>query len=213
MLYIFDLDGTLTDTLATISHYGNSALVKNGFDTIATDRYRYLVGDGRDVLIHRMLAESGLDTDENFLKVRTDYDNGYENNMLYLTQPYDGIIPAIESLKDNGNTLAVLSNKPAGIVKSIINEMFPDGLFALVEGQRDGVPVKPDPQSALAIASELGFAPDECIFVGDTNVDIRTGKNAGMKTVGVLWGFRDRRELSEAGADVIIEKTSELTDI
>lgn len=212
MLYIFDLDGTLTDTLQAIAYFGNTALTKNGFDAIKTDKYRYLVGDGRDVLIHRMLAEHNADTKENFDRVGEDYDIAYNSDMLYLTKPYDGIVKSLEKLSKN-NTLAVLSNKPDNIVKYIVNTLFPNGLFASVDGQRSGIPTKPSPVGATAIAHRLGFSPEECVFIGDTNVDIHTGKNAGMKTVGVLWGFRDREELERAGADIIVEKTEQLADI
>ncbi len=213
MLYIFDLDGTLTDTLSTISYFANRALEKNGFSAIPIERYRYLVGNGRDVLVHRMLAESGSDTEENFIKVGADYDYGYEHDMLYLTKPYDGITDALQTLKSRGNTLAVLSNKPTNIVEYVIDELFPKGLFSYVSGQRSGIPTKPQPDGALKAAEVLGFKPSECVFIGDTNVDINTGKNAGMQTVGVLWGFRDREELENAGADRIISSTDLIADL
>lgn len=212
MLYIFDLDGTLTDTLQAIAYFGNTALTKNGFDAIKIDRYRYLVGDGRDVLIHRMLAEHNADTTENYDKVGSDYDIAYNSDMLYLTKPYDGIVRALEKLSEN-NTLAVLSNKPDNIVKYIVRTLFSSGLFASVDGQKNGIPTKPSPVGAAAIAEKLGFSAEECVFIGDTNVDISTGKNANMKTVGVLWGFRDRDELEQAGADIIIERAEQLADI
>lgn len=213
MLYIFDLDGTLTDTLSTIAYFANSALVKNGFSAIPTERYKRLVGNGRDVLIHRMLAEYNADTPQSYNAVGADYDFGYEHNMLYLTKPYDGIEEALAALKGHKNTLAVLSNKPTAIVEYVIKELFPENLFSYVSGQREGVPTKPDPSGALYIAKTLDFAPSECMFVGDTNVDISTGKNAGMKTAGVLWGFRDRAELEAAGADIIIESPREIADL
>lgn len=213
MLYIFDLDGTLTDTLATIAHFGNSALAKNGFNEIPLERYRYLVGNGRDILVHRMLAENNADTEENYKKVGADYDYGYEHDMLYLTKPYDGMIDALRQLKSRGAVLAVLSNKPTNIVEYVVRELFPAGLFSYVSGQRSDVPIKPSPEGALAIAERFGIVPKECVFIGDTNVDIKTGKNAGMKTVGVLWGFRGREELEQAGADVIVSQTSEIGNL
>lgn len=212
MLYIFDLDGTLTDTLRAIAHFGNTALMKNGFAAIEVDKYRYLVGDGRDVLIHRMLSEYDADTEENYIRVGKDYDIEYNGNMLYLTKPYDGIIDALKEISKK-HTLAVLSNKPDNIVKYIVDTLFPHELFKSVDGQKSGIPTKPSPIGAFEIAHRLGFEPKECVFIGDTNVDIYTGKNAGMKTVGVLWGFRDREELEQAGADIIIEKTEQLVDV
>lgn len=212
MLYIFDLDGTLTYTLETIAHYGNLALEKNGFDAIEVDKYRYLVGDGRDVLIHRMLAESNADTAENYERVGADYDAAYNADMLHLTKPYDGIEAALSELAQN-NTLAVLSNKQDNIVKYIVAELFDKTLFAAVEGQRAQIPTKPSPDGALIIADRLGFDVDKCVFVGDTNVDIFTGKAAGMKTVGAAWGFRGRDELESAQADVVIDTPPCLTEI
>lgn len=201
-LYIFDLDGTLLNTLPTIAHYGNTALEKFGFGKIDEDRYRILVGDGRDVLIHRMLAEHGADTQENFAVVGGEYDALYEADVLYLTKPYDGICELLRKLSQEGVRLAVLSNKPDNVVRPIVREVFGD-TFDLVRGKISEFPVKPNPASALDICKKFGIKPEETVFVGDTSVDILTAKNAGFYAVGVQWGFRGAKELSEAGADVI----------
>lgn len=211
-LCIFDLDGTLTNTIPAISHFGNSALEKFGFPSIPDDRYKILVGNGRDLLIHRMLEEFDADNDENFDNVGKAYDAAYEADPLYKTAPYDGITELLDNLKNAGLKIAVLTNKPDNVAQDVV-KLFFQNRFDLVVGQKPGVKTKPDPEGALNIASELGVTTSECVFIGDTYVDISTGKNAGMKSIGVLWGFRDEAELKNAGADVIVSHPSEIFDI
>ncbi len=211
-LCIFDLDGTLTDTLPALTHFGNTALASFGFSEIPMERYKKLVGNGRDLLIHRMLAEIGADTPENYENVGTVYDAAYEAEPLYETKPYDGIIELLDNLIKNGVKIAVLSNKPHNVAVDVIRLFFGDR-FDAAYGQRSGIDIKPSPDGALMIADELGISVSDTIFIGDTNVDIATGKNAAMKTIGVLWGFRDEEELSTAGADYIVEKPQEILDI
>lgn len=211
-LCIFDLDGTLSNTIPAIEYFGNSALSKFGFPTIPQERYKLLVGDGRDVLIHRMLAENGLDNEENYKKVGAAYDSAYEQDPLYLTNPYDGIIELLDDLKKSGIKIAVLSNKPDNVCADVVRLFFGDR-FDAIYGQRTGIKTKPAPDSAFMICAELGISESETVFIGDTNVDIRTGKNAGMETIGVLWGFRDEAELKGAGANYIVSHPSEILDI
>ncbi len=208
-LYIFDLDGTLLNTLPTIAHYGNSALEKFGFGGICEERYKTLVGNGRDVLIHRMLAEHGADTAENFDRVGGVYDALYEADVMYLTRPYDGIPELLRDLKAAGVRLAVLSNKPDNVVNPIAKSVF-GGVFDIIRGKTPEFPTKPDPASALDICARLGCAPQRTTFVGDTSVDIKTGKNGGFYTVGVEWGFRGRDELTAAGADFIARSAEDI---
>ncbi|MBE7015858.1 MAG: HAD family hydrolase [Ruminococcaceae bacterium] len=208
-LCIFDLDGTLTNTLPAISHFGNTALKENGFLEIEMERYKKLVGDGRDLLIHRMLNESGNDSEENFLKVAKSYDMAYENNPLYKTAPYDGIPELLADLNSKGIGLAVLSNKPDNVVQDVVKLFFGE-VFSVVFGHLPQNKIKPDPQTALMICEKYGISPEETVFIGDTNVDINTGKNAGMKTVGVSWGFREKEELISAKADYIADKPAEI---
>ena len=210
---IFDLDGTLTDTLTAIAHFGNAALSANGFDTYDTDRYRSFVGDGRRKLIERMLDAQGKLNEENYAAVCAAYDAAYEADPLYKTTAYKGINELLTALKASGMHLAVCSNKPDNVVHGVIERVFAPDTFDCVRGAIDGGAVKPDPSSALEIAEKLGARPDECLFIGDTNVDIFTAKNAGMTSVGVLWGFRDREELEEANADYIIAAPEELLQI
>lgn len=206
---IFDLDGTLTDTLTAISHFGNLALTANGFEAIEKNEYKYLVGNGRDVLIHRMLAYHNADTEENFEKVGKVYDKHYEADPMYKTDAYDGIKEVLSALKKRGIKLAVCTNKPDNVAQDVIKLVFGDDAFDFVCGVYDGGLPKPDPSRALVIAQKLGVKPEECLFTGDTYVDMHTAKNAGMTALGVLWGFRDREELIEAGADIIISSPDE----
>ncbi len=210
---IFDLDGTLTDTLTAISHFGNGALAANGFETYEKDRYRAFVGDGRAKLIERMLAAQGALTEANYAAVCADYDAAYEADPLYKTRAYDGIPAVLAALRDNGIRLAVCSNKPENVVRDVAGRVFAPGTFDIVRGASDGGAVKPDPSAALSIAAALGADAGSCVFAGDTNVDIFTAKNAGMTSVGVLWGFRDRAELEAAGADRIAAAPGDLLKI
>ncbi len=169
-----------------------------------------LVGDGRDVLIRRMLKAVAA-PDSAFEAVRSVYDEGYEAEPLYLTEPYDGIKKLLGDLAHSGVHMAVLSNKPDNVVTDVVDAFFEQGTFEIIRGQRDDTPRKPVPDSTLAIIKELGA--DEVWFIGDTKVDIETGKNAGVKTIGVLWGFRDEAELTAAGADYIAKTPEEILAI
>lgn len=211
-LIIFDLDGTILDTLPTIAYYGNLALSENGFDTIEEEKYKDFLGFGRVELIHRMLRYLGEDNDTNYENVAKVYDDAYLKNTSYLTGPYDGIKDMLSSLSHMGCSLAVLSNKPHDATVPTIESFFPD-TFLRVWGKKESYPPKPHPESALALCNELGLSPEDTIFIGDTEVDIQTGKNAGFSTIGVTWGFRKRSEVEEIGADYIVSSPVEITRI
>lgn len=208
---IFDLDGTLTNTINAIAHFGNLALETFGFEPVSVEDYKKFVGDGRTLLIHRMLRDN--DTPENFEKVCRVYDENYEKDFLYDTDAYDGIRELIAELKARNIKIAVCSNKPDNVAKFVVNSIFGDDTFDQVRGVIDGEPVKPDPAPALDIVKKLGVLQSECIFIGDTNVDIRTAKNAKITSIGVTWGFRGRYELLQAGADYIIDYPAEVLNI
>lgn len=210
---IFDLDGTLTDTLEGIAHFANTALIANGLKDFPTERYKLFVGNGRTKLIERILDEQGALTDANFNKVCMDYDAGYEADPIYKTKAYDGIVELLAELKQRGILLCVCSNKPDNVVQDVVDAVFLRDTFEYVYGIKEGMAVKPDPKCAVDIAKKLGADVKDCVFIGDTNIDIHTAKNAGMTSVGVLWGFRDYAELSEAGADYIVKSPSEILGI
>ena len=211
-LCIFDLDGTLLDTISAISHFGNTALLGCGFTAVDEDNYRYFAGDGRIILIHRMLKFLDADTPENYEKVSSLYDFEYEKEPNFNTKPFDGIPELLKELKAMGIKLAVLSNKPDNVVQDVIKIFFGD-TFDFVQGAVNNVRSKPEPDSALKICKSFDILPCEALFIGDTNVDMTTGKNAGIPTCGVLWGFRDKQELLSCGADFIAETPKEIAAI
>ncbi|MBQ6174601.1 MAG: HAD family hydrolase [Clostridia bacterium] len=193
---LFDLDGTLTDTLTDISGAMNRALRLHGLPEWPREAYRMLVGNGARVLASRCVRER-QDLAEAVLK---DYQEWYGRHSLVATQPYPGIAELLRGLADRGIALCVLSNKPDADTKRVVGHFFPETAFACVRGQRPGVPVKPDPTAALAIAAELGFEPGEFLYVGDSGVDMTCANAAGMRAVGACWGYRSAEELLENGA-------------
>jgi len=207
---IFDLDGTLVDSLNDIGEAANSALRTLGYPEHSVDRYRYFVGDGLATLARRIVPEGTAE--ERIRKLVEEFKNQYNTNWNRTSRPYQGIETMLGRLGESGVNLAVLSNKPDDFTQKFISAFFPGVSFGRVFGNREGVPKKPEPQGALAIAEYLGADPGSCMFVGDTSVDILTGKAAGMLSVGVTWGFRDRLELENCGADIIINKPEELID-
>ncbi len=211
-LCIFDLDGTLLDTLSAIAYFGNNALIKCGFPPIDEPNYKYFAGDGRLILVHRMLDFLSADTPQNHKKVGDLYDFEYEKAPNFKTAPFPDIPELLEKLKNMGIKTAVLSNKPDNVAQDAIKIFFGDS-FDFVQGAVNNVRSKPEPDTALKICSEFGVLPEDTLFIGDTNVDILTGRNAKMKTCGVLWGFRDKAELLGCGADFIAEKPLEILEI
>ncbi len=199
---VFDLDGTLTNTLQDIAHAMNRALRLLGLPEYPTDAYRYMVGNGakklaeRAVGNHQELASEALEL----------YQSYYQKHTHDITRPYDGIPELLEALEARGLKLCVLSNKPHADTQVVIRYFFPGIHWAVVRGQMEGVPVKPDPAGAEAIAKALHLQPDECLYLGDTSVDMITATRAGMWAVGVLWGFRDEKELRESGAKLILSE-------
>lgn len=210
---IFDLDGTVTDTLSTIAHFGNLALTTHGIAPIPEEEYKYFAGDGKKLIVHRMLAYNNADTEQNFAKVELTYDTEYEADPIGKTTVFDGILPLVAELHRRGIKVAINSNKPHNVMEMVLSKLFPAGYLDAAYGQTDDTPTKPDPTNALKIAAEFGVSPSECLFVGDTSVDIKTGLNADMHTVGVLWGFRTLDELKTAGAEYIAEKPVDILDV
>ena len=211
-LCIFDLDGTVLDTVTTIAYYGNYALSKHGIEPIDVEEYKYFAGNGAVNLIKRALRFRDALTDETFEKVFADYNTAYNANTSYLTAPFDGIPETLDAIKAQGIKMAILSNKPHFATCGVINSLFGEGYFDCVYGQREDVPIKPDPTAVYGIINEMNVKPEECLYIGDTGTDMKTGKNAKLYTVGVLWGFRGKDELLEGGADTIIEKPQQLLD-
>lgn len=203
---LFDLDGTLTDTLTDISDAMNRALRRHGLPEWSREDYRYLVGNGARILAQRAVRERSDMTEA----VLADYQAWYGAHSLDATRPYEGIPQLLAALAARDIPLCVLSNKPDPDTNRVVRHFFPEIPFAVIRGQVPGVPVKPDPAGALAIAETLGIAPADFLYLGDTAVDMTCARAAGMVPVGALWGFRDRRELEESGARHIIASPAEL---
>lgn len=207
---IFDLDGTLTDTLESMAVAGNKTLEYVGLKPHSVEKYKYFVGDGADILVRRFLKAAGDTECVNFNKAYDAYMRQFALDCTYKVKIYDGIEEMLNKLREKGMKLAVLSNKPHLRAVEVIDNFFEKNIFDIVQGHIQGKAKKPNPNEALEIARKLGVEPCECIYVGDTDVDMQTGKNAGMFTVGVLWGFRDEKELLENGADIVVEKPEEI---
>ncbi len=209
-LAVFDLDGTLADTLTTIAYYGNMTLKKFGFIEADKENYKYFAGDGYIKLVERMLKFAGGYNEEDFDEIASFYYNSYDKEPLYLTTPYDGICEMLEYMKESGVKTAVLSNKPHDATVSVVKEIFKDFEFSYVLGGRKDIPLKPNPAALNMLIEKFGIEKSQCIYVGDTSIDMLTGKNADVCTIGVTWGFRDKDELSESGADLIVDHPSEI---
>ena len=212
-LCIFDLDGTVLDTVGTIAYYGNDALEKNGIAPIEKREYNFLAGRGARVLVRGMLEYRGVYSDELFERVFADYNEAYDKDVTYGTSLFEGLKEVLDALRARGVKLAIISNKPNFAARTVVEQFYGKGYFDAVFGQREGVPLKPDPTAVAAMMNDFGVTPAECAFVGDTGVDMQTGKNAGVLAVGVLWGFRGRDELLRDGADALAENPKELFDI
>lgn len=205
---IFDLDGTLLNTLDDIADSMNFALSSRGLPVHDTEKYKYFVGDGVTSLVQRALpSESPPELREEILAAYTDR---YGAHCADRTRPYPGVPAMLRALNEHGLKLAVLSNKPHTSTLAVVAQYFNDVEFATVLGARDGVPVKPDPAGALELAEVLVAEPSEILYLGDTAVDMRTAISAGMTPVGALWGFRTRGELEENGAEFVLEHPADI---
>lgn len=209
---IFDLDGTLLNTLSALSYCTNHVTRGYGMGEIPTEEFKWMVGDGYVNQMKRALTYLG---DKKLLHLEEtckNYMEFFAKNCLHEVKPYDGILETIAKLKEMGLKIAVFSNKPHQQAVDNIKAIFGEGVFDYVAGQMDGVPKKPDPSGALNIAEKFGVKPEECLYVGDTNTDMKTGTSAGMCTLGVLWGFRGREELEACHPADIIAHPSEIVD-
>lgn len=206
---VFDLDGTLLNTIDDISGSANYALAKLGYPTYDVERYKHFVGNGVDVLIGRILPEDARQL-EKFQELKTIYMERYTSHSTDRTRPYAGICETLDKIKAMGTALCVVSNKPDDQVKLTVGRFFVEDLFSVSAGGGGGFPLKPDPSLTLHILDSIGVPPSAALFVGDTGVDMMTAKNAGCTAIGVTWGFRCRDELERNGADRIIDDPSEL---
>ena len=200
---LFDLDGTLVDSLDDLADAMNTVLGRNGFLPHPVDAYRYFVGDGMEMLVRRALPEARRD-EGTVSRCLGEMKGEYEERWACKTRPYPGIPELLSALAGRGIPMAVLSNKPEDATLGVVERLLCSWTFAAVCGARPGLPKKPDPSGALEIASRLGIAPEAWVYAGDTGTDMKTANAAGMFAVGVLWGFRGAEELTAAGARILV---------
>ncbi len=211
-LVIFDLDGTLLNTIADLAQSTNHALRTLGYPTHEEAAYNFMVGNGIDKLFERALPE-GEKSKENVLRVRKEFVPYYDAHNADKSRPYPGIPELLEQLQAQGLQLAVASNKYQAATRKLVAHYFPEIHFAAVFGQREGINVKPDPAIVEEILSITGVSGQDVLYVGDSGVDMQTAINAGVTSCGVTWGFRPRTELEGFNPDYIVEKAEEIADI
>lgn len=215
---IFDLDGTLSDSIASMKYCGNACLKELGLRGFEEEDYKYFVGDGAANLVRRILAAAGDGELTHFEEAYRRYKEIFAENCMRKVKPYEGITALLDSLKKKGIYLAVLSNKPHAQSIEVVETLFGKGVFDIICGQEEGRPIKPDPAGVFQILQrfreEMGveLRPENLIYLGDTGTDMKTGRSAGAFTVGALWGFRKKEELLENGADELIAAPLQLTE-
>lgn len=207
---IFDLDGTLSDSIQSIKYCGDAAVAAYGYGPFSVEQYKYFVGDGAENLVKRMLVEAGDTELIHFEEAFARYKELFREGCMYKVKPYDGIPELLTALKEKGIAIAVLSNKPHAETIQVIETLFGKDYFELIQGQKENVAIKPSPEGVFQILEQLNLSAEDILYLGDTATDMKTGKSAGAFTVGALWGFRKREELEENQADAIIEHPPEL---
>ncbi len=209
---IFDLDGTLANTLEDLADSMNRVLISKGFPAHERDAYRYFVGAGVRNLVKRTLPEdkrSDDTIDKCFDLMMADY----RENCFVKTRLYEGISEAVDQLKKRGVKLAVFSNKIDELTQRIVDELIGSAKFEIVLGSKPSIPIKPDPTGALLISKQLGISPENMGYIGDTKTDMITANSAGMFAIGALWGFRTKEELVENGAKKLLSHPRELLEL
>lgn len=211
-LVIFDLDGTLLNTIADLAICVNHALAECGFPTHPEEAYRFFVGNGIMTLFERALPE-GEKTPDNIARMRELFIPYYDGHDTVKSTPYPGIPRLLERLQDSGVVMAVASNKYDRATQRLVRHYFPNIGFAAVFGNREGVPVKPDPAIVAEILTITGLGSEDTLFVGDSGVDMQTAANAGVDAAGVTWGFRPRAEIEQYAPAHIVDDPDRIFDI
>lgn len=206
-LCIFDLDGTLVNSLADLAEATNYGLMQLGYPVHPVEDYRMMIGNGARILCQRALPQNADETE--IIRLYDLFSEYYNAHALDHTAPYDGILPLLDKLRRNGFCLAAATNKPQVFAETIIRHYFGEDCFAVVRGGCG----KPAPDAIDAILSKTGFAKEQAVLLGDSNVDICTAQNAGIDSIGCCWGFRSEQELREAGAEVCIHTPDEAAEI
>jgi len=209
---IFDLDGTLLNTIDDIADSMNLILSKYGFPPHLAEDYKKFVGDGIEVLVSRALSPEDRKT-EIINNLVDEFKKVYSRNWNVKTKVYDGIEETLSELHKMGYKLAILSNKREDFTKAMVKAMLPNIPFTAVLGLKEGIPPKPHPESAMRVLKIIGVPPEKCLYVGDSDIDMKCATSSGMIPVGVLWGFRDEKELTQNGARFLISKPGEIFKI
>lgn len=211
-LCIFDLDGTLTDTIESLTYSVDKTLKEMGLSEITKEQCQSFVGNGARYLMDKSIRAAGDEDGERLDEAMEVYGRIFDENCTYHVTPYDGIVDILSELHKREIRLAVLSNKPHRQTVKVAETIFGKDTFDVVQGQQEGIKRKPAPDGIYAVLDQLSVSKEECLYVGDSEVDIATGKNAGVKTVSVAWGFRTEEELRESGASLLIHEPGELID-
>lgn len=210
---IFDLDGTLLDTIRALSYCISRTMEQFGYGEIDEEHTKRFVGEGYRELVRRALIFSGDEELRHFESACKRYLEIFAEHSMHEVRPYEGIEEMLRLLKERGIRLAVLSNKPQAGTEHNIFQIFGERLFERVYGQREGMPLKPDPRALELLMEELGVERDEVLYFGDTSTDMQTGENAGVKRVAVLWGFRSEEELSSFSPEHMIKSPKEVLSL
>lgn len=211
---IFDLDGTLVNSIHALTYCTNTALERCGVEQrVSEEQMMTIVGDGYKTQMRRSLIACGDTELEHYEEILPIYMEVFAEHCLYEMHAYEGIPELLKYAKDHGMKIAVVSNKPHAQAVDTTEFVFGKGYFDCIIGEKEGVPKKPDPAMALNAAKTLGVEPEQCIYFGDTNTDMQTGRAAGMTTIGVLWGFRGREELEQYSPDYLLESPTEMIAI
>lgn len=208
---LFDLDGTLINSLDDLADGVNHTLAQYGFPTHETEKYKIFVGDGMRKLIERALPEEYINT-ETHDKVLADFMAYYKAHSLVKTAPYKDVYSLLDALEESGIKSAVITNKAHAAAVTITEHFFADRITKIY-GQRDGIPTKPNPEIINLALAEMGLSAEECLFVGDSGMDMKAGVNSGITPVGVTWGFRKSDELLSNGAKHLIDSPLELLEL
>lgn len=211
-LIIFDLDGTLLNTIEDLANSTNYALRKNGFPEHKIAEYNFFVGNGINKLFERALPE-GVKTKENILKIRNEFLIHYDKHNTDASKPYPGIPDLLEALKQKKYMMAVASNKYHTATLKLVNHYFPNIPFIVVFGQREGIPTKPDPTIVHEIISIAKSTSAKTLYIGDSGVDIQTAQNAGVENIGVTWGFRPMEELEALKPNYIVNQAEDILEL
>ena len=207
---IFDMDGTLIDSLEDLADSVNDTMIHYNFPTHTLKEYRYFVGNGARKLIERSVPKDKSNDTDFISEVLNYYNSCYEKRLTNKTKPYDGIMELLQKLKSQNIPLGICTNKQQFAAEEIATKLFPPNTFMSVIGDQKGLPRKPNPAKVLKIAEEFNVEPGYVAYFGDTSVDMETAHNAGFLSIGVTWGFRPASELIESGAQILINHPDEL---